>query len=267
VPAVVKSGSFPWLARPLEEPSLSNADQNEYEGLFRFFETSADPCPYLACEKSKSQVTTLLAVLGFFAPGMKTLRLSSVLAWLLIFMRPINAQEPVNFEKIRDVSPDGKFAVRILCSREPEDPDNIDRSLVTAVELVSLPSKKTVATLLQNDEFHTSGFEHSTWSHDSNWFAASFSSGVHETDTSVCHRSGENFADLNTDDLRVDAKGDVRNEYVRPIRWLKPGVLLLEQHTFFYGEGGDVSYRFIAKFDDKTSKFEITSKKKIPRKE
>jgi hypothetical protein len=60
---------------------------------------------------------------------------------LLVSTRPIYAQESQAFEKIRDVSPDGKFAVRISCSREPEDPDNIERDLITAVELVSLPSK------------------------------------------------------------------------------------------------------------------------------
>jgi hypothetical protein len=53
------------------------------------------------------------------------------------------AQESATFEKIRDVSPDGKFAVRILCSAEPENPDKfIDPNLITAVEVISLPSKK-----------------------------------------------------------------------------------------------------------------------------
>jgi hypothetical protein len=48
------------------------------------------------------------------------------------------------FEKIRDVSPDGKFAVRISCSGEPGDPEKIDPDLIRAVELVALPSKTTV---------------------------------------------------------------------------------------------------------------------------
>jgi hypothetical protein len=56
--------------------------------------------------------------------------------------QPIYAQESPAFEKIRDVSPDGKFALRISCSSEPEDPGNIERELITAVELVSLPSKE-----------------------------------------------------------------------------------------------------------------------------
>jgi hypothetical protein len=58
-------------------------------------------------------------------------------------MEPRTGQQSATFEKIRDTSPDGKFAVRISCSSEPEDPNNIDPGLITAVELVSLPSKKS----------------------------------------------------------------------------------------------------------------------------
>ena len=65
----------------------------------------------------------------------------------------------------------------------------------------------------------------------------------------------------------VDVKGDVRNEYIRPIKWVKPAVLLLEQFDIFRGGSGDATYQFTAKFDDKTGKFQITSKKKIPSKE
>jgi hypothetical protein len=56
--------------------------------------------------------------------------------------QPNYAEESPGFEKIRDVSPDGKSGVRISCSSEPEDPDNIERELITAVELVLLPSKE-----------------------------------------------------------------------------------------------------------------------------
>jgi hypothetical protein len=185
---------------------------------------------------------------------------------LIVVTQPICAQESAKFEKIRDTSPDGKFAVRILCSSEPEDPDHIDRDVITAVELVSLPSKKTVTTLLENSE-GIAGFERAVWSQDSNWFAVCLSTGVRVSDTSVYHRSGENFADFKTDELRVDAKGDVRNEYVRPIRWVKPGVLLLQQFDIFRGGSGDATYRFTVKFDEKTGKFQIISKKKLPSKE
>lgn len=198
---------------------------------------------------------------------MKELWLSGLLGLLLVSPQPIFAEESPAFEKIRDVSPAGKFGVRISCSAEPEDPDKyIDPSLITRVDLVSLPSKKFVIKLVENTEVN-SGYESSVWSKDSNWFAVSFNT-VRFSDTSVYHRSGENFADFKTDELRVDAKGDVRNEYVRPIRWVKPGVLLLEQYDIFRGgEGEDATYRFTAKFDEKTGKFQIISKKKVQSKE
>jgi hypothetical protein len=61
---------------------------------------------------------------------------------LLFFSTPsIHAHESPAFEKIQDVSPDRRFAVRISCSSTPADPDNIDPNLITAAELVSLPSK------------------------------------------------------------------------------------------------------------------------------
>jgi hypothetical protein len=191
--------------------------------------------------------------------------LSGLLASLLILMQPSYAEESPQVEKIRDVSPDGKFAVRISCSSEPDDPSNIDSSLITAVELVSLPSKQVVANVGQDNE---GSAPHLIWSKDSNWFAYPLSGGPRVTDTYVYHRSGDGFARLEAEELRVDAKGNVRNEYVNPIRWVKPGTLLLEQFDIFRGgEGKDATYRFTAKFDEKTGKFRIISKKKVPSKE
>jgi hypothetical protein len=105
------------------------------------------------------------------------------------------------------------------------------------------------------------------WSKDSNWLAYSFSSGSRVTDTYVYHRSAGDFVAMGGDeDLGADVKGDIRNAYVHPIRWVKPGVLLLEQFVIFRG-GGDSTIRFTAKFDEKTGKFQIMSKKKVPSKE
>jgi hypothetical protein len=106
------------------------------------------------------------------------------------------------------------------------------------------------------------------WSPDSRWFAFPFSEGHRVTDTSVYHRSGDEFTPVETEELRVEAKGDVRNEYVTPIRWIKPGVLLLEQFDIFRGgDGKDATYQFTARFDDKSGKFQVISKKKVPSKE
>lgn len=182
---------------------------------------------------------------------------------LFVSTQLIYAQESPAFEKIRDVSPDGQFALRISCSSEPEDPDNIDSSLITAVDLVSLPSKRVAVNV---GEEGTS--PHLIWSPDSKWVAFPLSEGHRVTDTHVYHLSGEEFTQLETESLRVDAKGDVRNEYVNPVRWIKPGVLLLEQFDIFRGgDGEDATYQFTAKFDEKTGKFKITLKKKVPSKE
>jgi hypothetical protein len=59
----------------------------------------------------------------------------------LVSSTSIHAQEAPAFEKIRDVSPDGKFALRISCNGKPANPNHIDPNLITAAELVSLPSK------------------------------------------------------------------------------------------------------------------------------
>jgi hypothetical protein len=187
---------------------------------------------------------------------------------LIVVTQPICAQESAKFEKIREMSPDKKFGVRISCSSEPEDPDKIDPDLITGVELVSLPSKEVVMKLPQN---YDGGVPNVIWSQDSKWLAFSLSSGPRVTDTYVYHRSGDDFVAMGgEEELAADVKGDVRNQYVSPIRWVKPRALLLEQYVIFRGgkEGTYQShYQFTAKFDEKTGKFQIISKKKVPSKE
>jgi hypothetical protein len=60
---------------------------------------------------------------------------------LVVSPPPIHAQESPASEKIQDVSSDRKFAVRISFSSMPADLRNIDPNLITAAELVSMPSK------------------------------------------------------------------------------------------------------------------------------
>jgi hypothetical protein len=194
------------------------------------------------------------------APTSPALRLESAQheAQTVAAESPVNAQESAaTFEKIRDVSPDGKFGVRISCRSEPADPENIDPDLITAVKLVYLPSKKVVRDLQNYD----GSAAHVIWSPDSNWLAFSSSSGPAVSDAYVYRRAGEDFHKFKTDGLQVDVKGDVRNQYVGPIRWVKPGVLLLEQSAILRG-GGDSTIRFTATFDEKTGKVRIASKKK-----
>src|SRR5262249_36715670 len=101
------------------------------------------------------------------------------------------AQESPGFEKIRDVSPDGKFALRISCSSEPEDPNDIDSNLITAVDLVSLPSKKVVMNVAEEGTP-----PHLIWSEDSKWLAFPFSEGHQITYTSADHLSGRQIPNM-----------------------------------------------------------------------
>jgi hypothetical protein len=59
---------------------------------------------------------------------------------LLVSTHSIHAQESPAFEKIRDVSPDGKFGLRSSCSGEPVGAGHSNSNLIAAAELVSLPS-------------------------------------------------------------------------------------------------------------------------------
>jgi hypothetical protein len=189
--------------------------------------------------------------------------LPGLLGCLLFLTVPAYGQETPKFEKIRDVSPDKKFAARITCSSEPEDPEKIDSDLITAIDIVSLPAKEVVVSLgpglgLENFKF--------VWSSDSKWFAFPFSEGNRVTETKVYNLRGDKFDEVNTDDLRADVKGNVRNEYIKPLHWMKPGTLSLEQVDIFRdGNGDDATFEFTVRFE-KDGKFHVISKKKVPNK-
>jgi hypothetical protein len=179
---------------------------------------------------------------------------------------PVNAQEPALAEKIRDISPDKKFALRIwydpITNQELIKPaaEEIFSRAIKAVELVRLPSKEIVMKLPQN---YDGGFERLIWSQDSSWFAFPYGEGAKVTYTHVFHRLRDDFTIVvEPDELAVDVKGEFRDEYVRPIRWLKPGRLLLRQQD--YGKKSEAAYQFTAAFDEKTGKFRVVSKKRVP---
>jgi hypothetical protein len=67
---------------------------------------------------------------------------------LFLSTQPLSAEEFPEFEKIRNISPDGKFELRIRCSSEPADSNSAGPELITATDLASLPSKKVMAQLL-----------------------------------------------------------------------------------------------------------------------
>jgi hypothetical protein len=168
--------------------------------------------------------------------------------------------QTADFELIRDVSPDKSFAALILCTSQPENSDNIDPGLLQKAELVALPSKTVVMELPQD---YSNNVPKLIWAPGSTWLAFGLSSGPRVTDTYVYYRSSASFTEFKADSLQVDVHGDVRNEYVEPISWVKPGVLVLEQHDIFRGHGRDATRRFTAAFDKATGTFRIISKKKV----
>jgi hypothetical protein len=205
---------------------------------------------------------------------MKNPFLWAVFVWSLALSQPVKAQESLPAEKIRDISPDKKFAMRIRYDAEENktmiedhngDPDTIFPEAIKAVDLVSLASKEVVANLAEADSYM--GGASLVWSQDSNWCAFYSMSGIRVGETYVYNRHGEDFHKFGTEGLRVDVRGDVKNDYVRPIRWLKPGVLVLEEFAIFRGGQGSAGFQFTASFDEKTGKFQIISKKKLPSKE
>jgi hypothetical protein len=171
------------------------------------------------------------------------------------------AEDIPTAEKVTDFSPDKKFAVRIGYdpSQLPESGDEIPPDAIRKLELIAMPSEEVVLDF-SNEEGGLQGKV--IWSQDSRWFGYALSLGQRVTETHVCHRSGERFEKLKTEYLGVDPGGDVRNEYVKPLRWVKPGTLLLEQFSIFRGAAGDATIRFTVRFDE-DGKFHVVSKKKI----
>ncbi|OLC29285.1 MAG: hypothetical protein AUH91_00445 [Verrucomicrobia bacterium 13_1_40CM_4_54_4] len=197
----------------------------------------------------------------------ESLPLLGVLAFLMIVTTSIHAQQSAEAEKFRDISPDGKFAMRILYDGETNkqliegeniDPNKIFSETIKAIELVTLPAKNKVLELLPSDDVGTN-YDNITlvWSPDSNWCAFYYNQ---------CRQQGDKFVEVTKpEDLRVDVKGDVRNEYIQPLRWTKAGVLLLEQLSIFRGgEIDDAKFQLTAGLDPKTGKFKVISKKKLP---
>jgi hypothetical protein len=204
----------------------------------------------------------LLLVFGVMALIRRALSAVLLIA-LSVAIEQAAAQDDKSWEKIRDNSPDQKFAVRIKCESEPEDPEHIDSVLITAIDLVSLPSKKVAAKLLPYDDVGTH-FEDVTliWSSDSKW-CAFYHSAPRVGYTTVFRRHGDKFVAANKPQkLMIHLQGDVRNEYVRPVKWVQPDVLALKQITIFRGDA-EANHEFTARFDSKTGKFQVTSKKEI----
>jgi len=187
---------------------------------------------------------------------------------------PSNAQKPSLAEKIRDVSPDKKFAMRIrydaelnkqMIKAQQADAEKIFSQTIEAIELVSLPDKSVVANF-SVDQNLSGEYDYIllVWSPDSKW-CAFYGAHPRVGYTAVYKQRGNEFVLVNKpEELSVDIKGNVNHEYIRPVEWTKPGFLVLEQSaTFLRGSGGEGPIRFTVKFDEKTDEFRTISKKRV----
>jgi hypothetical protein len=192
--------------------------------------------------------------------------LAVVLIGAVLFARTALSTEQDSLqEKISDVSPDKKFAVRTSYDAAIDDGsgDEINSDAIRSVDIIALADKKVVANL-SGGESHIKG--KILWSADSKWFAYAEGEGHRVTETSVFHWKGDKFEPLNTDEMTVPAGGDARNQYVKPLRWLKPGTLVLNQFTIFYKGEGDSTFEFTVHFDE-AGKFHVISRKKVRNKD
>ena len=183
-----------------------------------------------------------------------TLRFVAGVVFCLLFsQKPLAAE---NWEKLTSYSPDKKFAMRVVCDNKPDNPEDIDANSITAVEIVALPKKEVVGSL----SFDGYGSFKLIWARDSKWCAFYSMSGPRLGETSVYHLEAGKFVHFEAEELNVPVKGDTRNQYTEPVRWLKPGTLVLKQYTIFRGDGGDSTIEFTVRFDE-SGKFHVLSKR------
>jgi hypothetical protein len=213
------------------------------------------------------------------------------LCWLLAISEPISAQNLALAEKVRDVSPDKKFALQIsydaaMCQQMFPDAGKTSSTLqrniqeeyfsdtIKSIELVSLPKKVVVADLPWDGSANQTRL---IWSRDSKW-CAFYAETPRWGLTWVYHLRGDKFVRPGVESkgdahqtweapLEIEMEGDVRREWLNPIRWVKPGVLLLEQSIIFRNADTDEATYRPSEFDEKTGNLHIVSKKKLPSKE
>jgi hypothetical protein len=165
----------------------------------------------------------------------------------------VAAEEETNplAEKTVDVSPDGKFAMRLrfdqalnakmIANEHNSLPgnDGLHSEPITEIDLVATATGEVVAKLADADQIgtHFNGVK-LMWSSDSRWVTYSYGHPRFSYVT-VYRREGEKFhAVAETEKLLRKHKGNVRNEYLAPVKWTKPGVLVLTQEAVLRGSGG-----------------------------
>ena len=195
---------------------------------------------------------------------MKTLRF---FLFVLCLLPPARGDD--QFERIRDISPNKKLAMRVVCGSRPDDPENIDSAIIQSITLISLPDKKTALQLLPAEDVGSTfqGLK-LVWSPDSKW-CAFYYAAPRVGYTHVFRLAGGKFVPtVKPEDLRVNLpkEGEVRDEFISPMKWIKPGELLLEQDSIFRAsdnEPSDSTWEFTALFHPSGKSYKITSKRQV----
>jgi hypothetical protein len=177
-------------------------------------------------------------------------------------------------EKIRDTSPDGKFAVCIrydfeanqkLIESNKAPPGTVFADAVQTIDLIALPGKEPVQHLVGE---RASGFSLDdiamVWSPDSRAFAL-YMAENRVSYLTIEELSNDKFVVVSEPDtLSVDVK-DAFTQKVRPVRWIKPGILLLEETATFRNQRPPVTLQLTAAKDPQTGKYKIISQKRVRR--
>ena len=199
-------------------------------------------------------------------------RLIALAAFILI-AKSVCGEDQALGEKIRDVSPDQKFALRIsydekenerLAAELKNDPgehrlsDGMFSRAVTEIDLVSLPAKEKLVELYNPGLGMNFGDITLLWSADSRWFAF-YVTQLGTGDTQVYNEQDGKFVKVNSNDVHAKFKGDFRHEWIRPTKWVKPGMLIIEDEAT--GNGGHVKFEVTVSIDAKGIVHVINQKK------
>lgn len=169
-------------------------------------------------------------------------------------------------------SPDNRFAIRKVFS----DEFNLSGSKVTRAEVIEQPSGRVLCDLTRDDIGTGAGREGEVlWAPDSKRFAYVSSdltqragnlfsnprSAPQRKQTAVYQFSGESFARIEIPLGEVPGRADdaelqdaiLGHDYVEPLRWSKPDVLVLEKHEYYEklkpSAIGDTKFESIHSFD------------------
>jgi hypothetical protein len=169
-------------------------------------------------------------------------------------------------------SPDKRCAIRKVFS----DEFNLSGSKITRAEVIEQPSGRVLCDLKRDDIGTGADREGEvSWSPDSKRFAYVSSDltqragnlfstprpAPQRKQTAVCQLSGESFARVDVPLGEVPGRADdaelqgaiLGHDYVEPLRWSKPDVLILEKHEYYEklkpATIGDTKFESIHSFD------------------